>query len=64
MKNKTTAALLALFLGWLGIHKFYLGRAGSGILYICCLGLFNILGIVDALNLFSMSQDQFDRLYN
>ena len=34
MKNKTTAALLVLFLGWLGVHKFYLGRAGSGIAYM------------------------------
>lgn len=33
-KNKFVAALLALFLGGLGAHKFYLGRPGQGILYI------------------------------
>ncbi|MBD5026854.1 NINE protein, partial [Xanthomonas citri pv. citri] len=33
-KNKIVAALLAFFFGGLGIHKFYLGRVGQGILYI------------------------------
>lgn len=33
-KSPTTAVLLALFLGGLGIHKFYLGKAGMGILYL------------------------------
>lgn len=33
-KNPTTAVLLALFLGGLGAHKFYLGKTGMGIVYI------------------------------
>jgi len=33
-KNKTTAGLLALFLGGLGIHKFYLGFTGSGLVFL------------------------------
>ena len=28
MRNKTVAALLVIFLGTLGLHKFYLGRIG------------------------------------
>lgn len=32
-KNPTTAVLLALFLGGLGAHKFYLGKIGLGVLY-------------------------------
>ena len=33
-KNPTTAVLLALFLGGLGAHKFYLGQTVAGILFI------------------------------
>lgn len=33
-KNPTTAVLLALFLGNIGIHKFYMGNTGMGILYL------------------------------
>jgi len=32
-KNRVTAALLALFLGGFGAHKFYMGSWGWGILY-------------------------------
>ncbi|MDB9505721.1 TM2 domain-containing protein [Microcystis aeruginosa CS-338/01] len=34
MRNRTIAALLAFFLGYLGIHKFYLGENLAGILYL------------------------------
>jgi hypothetical protein len=33
-KSRIAAALLAFFLGGLGIHRFYLGRPLSGILYL------------------------------
>lgn len=32
--NKIVAGLLALFLGELGIHKFYLGFTGPGLVYL------------------------------
>lgn len=32
--NKLAYALLAIFVGGIGIHKFYAGRTGSGILYL------------------------------
>ena len=32
MKSKVTAGVLAIVLGGLGIHKFYLGKIGMGIL--------------------------------
>ena len=35
-KNKIVAALLAFFLGWLGIHKFYLGKTTAGIIMALC----------------------------
>jgi TM2 domain-containing membrane protein YozV len=33
-KSKITAGILALLVGGLGIHKFYLNKAGLGIVYI------------------------------
>lgn len=35
-KNKIVAALLALFLGGLGIHKFYLGKTTAGAIMLVC----------------------------
>ena len=32
--NRTTALLLLLFLGWIGAHQFYVGKAGMGVAYI------------------------------
>lgn len=34
-KNRFIAALLAFFLGTLGLHKFYLGRIKAGIIMLC-----------------------------
>ena len=33
-KNKVVAGLLAIFLGGIGIHKFYLGFVGPGLIYL------------------------------
>jgi TM2 domain-containing membrane protein YozV/cold shock CspA family protein len=35
-KSKIAAGLLALFLGGLGIHKFYLGRNSAGVIMLLC----------------------------
>ena len=35
-KSKAVAALLCFFLGALGIHRFYLGRIGSGVAMLIC----------------------------
>ena len=50
MKSKTTAILLALFLGGLGAHHFYLKHWGRGILYLlfCWTYVPSILGLIDA----------------
>lgn len=41
VKSKVVAGLLAIFLGCFGVHKFYLGKIGTGILYL----LFSWTGI-------------------
>lgn len=45
--NPTVELCLCLFLGWLGVHKFYAGKTGIGILYLCTFGLFGIGWIID-----------------
>ena len=64
MKNKTLAGLLALFFGWLGVHRFYLGQTGLGILYIFLIGISFILSIIDAIYFFNMDEEEFNRKYN
>lgn len=34
IKSRTAAGLLALFLGGIGVHKFYCGSVGLGIVYL------------------------------
>ena len=48
-KNKWVAFLLCLFLGYLGIHKFYEGKIVMGIIYFCTGGLFAIGWIIDCI---------------
>lgn len=50
-KDKWTAFLLCLFLGYFGAHKFYEGKTGMGVLYLCTFGLFSIGWIVDCIAL-------------
>ena len=46
-KNKWVSFLLCLFLGPLGIHKFYEGKVLLGIVYIFTLGLFGVGVLID-----------------
>ncbi|MCR5123544.1 MAG: TM2 domain-containing protein [Ruminococcus sp.] len=46
-KDKGLALLLCLFGGFLGLHKFYEGKIGMGILYLLTGGLCAIGAIVD-----------------
>ena len=46
-KSRLAAALLCFFLGALGIHRFYVGKIGTGILYLFTGGLFGIGVLID-----------------
>ncbi|MHA1739740.1 MAG: TM2 domain-containing protein [Candidatus Heimdallarchaeota archaeon] len=65
-KEKFAAGLLAIFLGGLGIHKFYLGSWGWGIIYI--LFLWTViplaLGFIEGIVLIAMDETKFDVRYN
>jgi len=46
-KSRLAAALLAFFLGGLGIHRFYVGKIGTGVLMIFTLGGLGIWALID-----------------
>ncbi len=50
-KSRLAALLLCVFLGEFGVHYFYVGRIGMGILYLCTFGLFGIGWLVDIIRL-------------
>ena len=50
-KSKLVAGLLGIFLGTFGVHNFYLGYTGMGILKLLTAGCFGILYIIDIVNI-------------
>ena len=46
-KNYTLAWVLLTFLGFFGVHRFYLGKIVTGVLYLFTAGLFGIGYIYD-----------------
>ena len=64
-RNKVVAGILALLLGTLGAHKFYLGKIGWGIVYLlfCWTYIPTIVGIVEGISYLTMSDDAFERKY-
>ncbi|RMF04748.1 MAG: NINE protein [Bacteroidetes bacterium] len=73
MKHKTIAAILAFTVGYIGVHRFYLGEVGKGIFYIFLLPIFILMGLwaipfivgfIDGAKFLSMSQEDFDKKYN
>jgi TM2 domain-containing membrane protein YozV len=48
-KDEVAGVLLALFLGSFGLHHFYLGRNGLGVLYLlfCWTGIPGFLGFIE-----------------
>lgn len=49
--DKNTALLLCIFLGYFGVHKFYEGKIGMGVLYLFTAGLFGIGWIADIITI-------------
>jgi TM2 domain-containing membrane protein YozV len=77
-KNRVTAGVLALLVGGLGIHKFYLGFTGPGLLYLLVntigfavtwLMLFipnivlGVIAFVEGIVYITKSDEEFEQLY-
>ena len=63
VKSRIRAAIFAMTLGWVGVHKFYLGKWYWGILYaiFCWSYIPFFLGILDGIILFCTSNEKFEK---
>ena len=67
-KDRTTAGILGILLGGLGIHQFYLGSVGTGVIlivitFVTC-GIGAILGLVEGIMILVMSDEDFNKRFN
>lgn len=62
--SKIAYILLALFLGGLGIHKFYAGKAGMGILYLlfCWTFIPGFIAFIEAIVAIFRPADMYGRI--
>jgi len=64
--KRTDAGLIAIFLGFIGVHKFYLGKIGQGIFYLLFSWTFipAIIGFIEGICYLCMSDESFNGKYN
>lgn len=65
-KSKSTALIIALFIGGFGVHRFYLNQPVLGILYLLFSWTFIplVISIIDIFAFIFMSEKTFNRKYN
>lgn len=65
MKSKVTAGILAILLGSIGVHKFYLGKMGLGVVYVlfCWTGIPGIIGLIEGIMYLTKTEEEFQAKY-
>jgi TM2 domain-containing membrane protein YozV len=63
-KKKSTVLLLAVFLGWLGVHRFYMKFYFTGVIYLLSLGLFGVGWAIDVIRILLFSTVKKERTYS
>ena len=78
-KSKVAAGVLGILLGWLGIHKFYLGYTTPGLILLgativgfitafVLIGIFilfatSVIGLVEGILYLTKTDDEFEQMY-
>jgi TM2 domain-containing membrane protein YozV len=74
-KDRMVAGLLGIFLGWLGIHKFYLGYRNEGLIMLIvslvgsCItfgvaaAVMGVIGIIEGIMYLTKTQQEFEQIY-
>jgi TM2 domain-containing membrane protein YozV len=64
-KDRVTAGVLAILLGGLGAHHFYLGNVGLGVVYLCFFwtGIPAVVGLVEGILYLTKTDAEFQEQY-
>jgi TM2 domain-containing membrane protein YozV/RNA polymerase subunit RPABC4/transcription elongation factor Spt4 len=63
--DQMAAGILAILLGGLGAHKFYQGRTGLGLLYLCFFwtAIPALLGLIEGILMLVADEEEYERKY-
>jgi len=65
ISRRVAAAIFAILLGSFGVHRFYLGQVGWGILYVlfCWTLIPAVAGLIEGILFLTMSEEEFEAKY-